>query len=90
MQVYESSPVESQERYDRVTEINKPQDSEQRDNTDRSDNQDRVTISKKAREMSRQDSELRSDRIENDSRADRSRDDYEDSMKVAKKVLDEM
>ena len=90
MQVYESSPVESQERYDRVTEVNKPQDSEKKDNTDRSDDQDRVTISKKAREMSRQDSEMRAYRDENDSKVNRSRDDYEDSMKVAKKVLDEM
>ena len=90
MKVQESSPVESQELYNRAKEVNKVQDEEQRENTNRTDGRDRVSLSKKAREMSRQDSEIRSDRVEDDNKSNRSGEDYVDSMKVAKKVLDEM
>ena len=93
MKIQESNPVESQEQYNRVKDINKNRDTGQKENTNKADDSmDRVTISEKAKEKNLKDqqSEIRSDTVEAVKKAVDSGGYDLDSMKVAKKVLDEM
>jgi anti-sigma28 factor (negative regulator of flagellin synthesis) len=84
-----NSPVESQEHH-KVEEVDRSRDSEQRESSTRTDDsRDRVTISDEAREKKRE-SEMREERIDAARKADDSGGKDLDSMKVAKKVLDEM
>jgi anti-sigma28 factor (negative regulator of flagellin synthesis) len=84
-----NSPVKSQE-HNKVEEVDRSRDSEQRESSNRTDDsRDRVTISDEAREKKRE-SEIREDMTEAARKADDSGGKDLDSMKVAKKVLDEM
>lgn len=89
MIVQGKSHVESQD-LQRVRETDRTRDAEPRESSDRTDDRrDRVTISDEARDKNRE-SEIREDRVEAARKADNSGDKDLDSMKVAKKVLDEM
>ncbi len=89
MVIQGKSHVESQE-LQRAREVDRARDAERKESSDRTDDRrDRVTISDEARDKNRE-SEIREDRIEADRKADNAGDKDLDSMKVAKKVLDEM
>ena len=90
MRVQGNSHVESQE-LQRAREVDRARDAERKESSDRTDDRrDRVTISDEARDKNRKSEIRREDRVEAARKADNSGDKDLDSMKVAKKVLDEM
>ncbi len=97
MKIQGTNPVEGQEIYNRVKDINKNHDTEQKDNANKTDDsKDRITLSGKAKEINELKSlidqmpEIRTDRVESIKKAIDSGTYDVDLLKVAKKILEEI
>ncbi len=97
MKIQGTNPVEGQDVYNRVKDINKNHDTEQRDNANKADDsRDRITLSGKAKEINELKSlinqmpEIRTDRIESIKKAIDAGTYNVDLLNVAKKILEEI
>ncbi len=97
MKIPGTNPVDGQDIYNRVKDINKNHDTEQKDNANKTDDsKDRITLSGKAKEINElkgfidQMPEIRTDRVESLKKAIDSGTYDMDMLKVAKKILEEI
>ncbi len=97
MKIQGTNPVEGQDVYNRVKDINKNHDTEQKDNANKADDsRDRITLSGKAKEINELKSlidrmpEIRTDRVESIKKAIDAGTYNIDLLNVAKKILEEI